>query len=69
MMLSTTKKTTFTAQLSATLAGQGTVSFKLYRSDRKDLVTGGPEFPIVFETPGRYLKVYVLKKNSLLTCV
>ena len=59
----------FTAQLSATLAGQGTVRYKLYRGDREDPVTGGPQFRSRFKTPGRYLKVYLVKKNSLLTWV
>ena len=55
MTVSTEKSTTFTAQLNPALAGQGTVSFKLYRSDRKDPMTRGPDFPNFFRTPGRYL--------------
>jgi len=57
MMVSTEETTTFMAQLSPRLAGQGKVLYKLYRSDREDLVTGDQEgrFPINFDTAGRYL--------------
>ena len=67
MMVSTDKETTkFMAQLSPALAEQGTVRYKLHRSDRKNPVPGGPEFPSKFETVGRYLHIsYLLMKNLL----
>ena len=56
-MVSTEKKLTFIAQLTQRRAGQGTVKYKLYRSDREDPTTGGPKFESNFDTAGRYLKI------------
>lgn len=56
MMVSTQERTEFIAQLSPTVAGQGRVTFILYRSDLEDPVPGGfvGKFPSFFKTPGRY---------------
>ena len=54
MMLSTEETTTFTAQLTSRHEGQGKVRYNLYRSDREDPQTGGPNFPSNFATAGRY---------------
>lgn len=56
-MVSTEEKLTFRARLTQRLAGQGTVKYKLYRSDREDPTTGGPKFESNFDTAGRYLKI------------
>ncbi|KAL9967893.1 hypothetical protein ACROYT_G026199, partial [Oculina patagonica] len=48
-------ETKFTVQLSAPFTGKGTVQFKLYSSDREDPLTGGPQFPILFMKPGRFV--------------
>lgn len=57
MMVSTKEQMEFRAQLSSTVAGQGRVTFTLYRSDLEDPVPGGfaGKFPSRFKTPGRYL--------------
>ena len=72
IMVSTKDKIKFMAQFTPRLAGEDTVSYKLYRSDWQDPLTGGPEFRSNFPTAGRYLRVSFLlhvMRNSLLTWV
>ena len=44
IMVSTKDKITFKAQATPRLAGEDTVSYKLYRSDWEDPLTSGPKF-------------------------